>query len=425
MFYNLTFSNAAKKNLASGTVTVGGDLSVTSGTADASVNNSSVTVTGNVTGTGPIKSGSGTISLAGNWTNSGTFTCGTGKVVYSKTTGGQTVGGLTYNNLSLSDTSGTDTAGGNIIVNGILTTEAGGTLDLTSAYTLGGTLATITNNGAIKTSVPTATSAVPLAAGETWSGNGTVEYAAATAQSIVKGTYHDLTFSGAGAKTITSETVTVGGDLSVTSGTADASVNNSTIDVTGNFTGTGPVKIGSGALSLGGNWSNSGTFTAGTGTVTLDGTGQQTISTALTGSSALYNLTITNASGTDDPGDGVSFTPGVIFSTSETSTNNFTITTPSVRVQYNSGSTYTFNNINWNGGAASTNIFFRNSNLSSGTWLLNVSGTQTAVSFVNVARSDASSPGSTINANDGTCYDAKNNINWFWGANPGFFNVFE
>ena len=424
VFYNLAFSNAAKKNLASGTVSVGGKWNVTGGTADASVNNSTVDVAGSIEGTGPIKCGSGTISLARDWTNSGTFTCGTGTVNYDGTTGSQTVADLTYNNLTFSGAAVKNLDSGTAVIGGKWNVT-GGTADASVNN------ASVDVTGSIEGTGPIKCGSGTISLGRDWTnsgtftcGTGTVSYDGTTVSQVVADlTYNNLSFSGAAVKNLDSGTATVGGNLSVTGGTADASANNSTIDVNGNFTGTGPVKLGSGALSLGGNWSNSGTFTAGTGTVTLDGTAQQTVSTALTGSSAFYNLTITNASGADDPGDGVSFTPGVIFSTSETSTNNFTITTPSVRVQFNSGSTYTFNNINWNGGAAGTNIFFRNSALGSGSWLLNVSGTQTAVSFVNVARSDASS-GSTINANDGTCYDAKNNINWFWGANSGFFNVF-
>lgn len=178
-----------------------------------------------------------------------------------------------------------------------------------------------------------------------------------------------------------------------------------TINANGTFdTNTEPVEVA-------GSWTNNGTFTADSGTVTLDGSATQTISGTLTGASSFYDLTITNSSGSYTGCD-TAFTPGVDFAASATSTNNYTITTGNVKVEYNSGSTYTFTNINW-AGTLGNEIIFRNSNLTSGTWLLNVSGTQTAVSYVSVARSDASS-GNQIEASDGTNTDCNNNTNWFF-----------
>lgn len=166
------------------------------------------------------------------------------------------------------------------------------------------------------------------------------------------------------------------------------------------------------ALTITGNFANSGTFTAGGSTVTLSGASQQTLSGTMTSTSSFYNLTITNNSGSNASDDELTgFSASVVFGAALTATNNFVITTASVRVQYTSGATYTFNNINWNGGAVGTRIFFRNSTAGSGTWLLNVSGTQTAVSYVNVSRSNAGS-GNTIVASDGTNYDGSNNTNW-------------
>lgn len=190
--------------------------------------------------------------------------------------------------------------------------------------------------------------------------------------------------------------------------------------VTNNFTittGIFDVTASNYNLTVGGNFANSGTFTSRSGTVTFNGSSQQTVSGTLTGTSAFYNLTITNNSGasaTDNERTG--FTASLIFSAAATSTGTYTITTANVRVQYLSGATYTYNNINWNGQSKLTRIFFRNS-AASGTWLLKVTGTQTAVSSVNVSRSDASvSGGSTIAANDTTDYDAGNNTNWNFGS---------
>jgi len=178
-----------------------------------------------------------------------------------------------------------------------------------------------------------------------------------------------------------------------------------TINANGTFdTNTEPVEVA-------GSWTNNGTFTADSGAVTLDGAATQTISGTLTGASSFYDLTITNSSGSYTGCD-TAFTPGVDFAGSATSTNNYTVTTANAKVEYNSGSTYTFTNINWVG-TSGNEVIFRNSNLTSGTWLLNVSGTQTAVSYVSVARSDASS-GNQIEASDGTNTDCGNNTNWFF-----------
>lgn len=169
------------------------------------------------------------------------------------------------------------------------------------------------------------------------------------------------------------------------------------------------------AISLAGNYTNNGTFTARSGTVTLNGSSQQTLSGTMTSGSAFYNLAVTNSSGANASDcELTGFTASVVFGASVTSTNNLTFTTASSRIQYTSGSTYTFTNINWNGQASGTKIYFRNS-AASGSWILNVSGAQTAVSWINVSRSDASG-GSAILANDGTNTDCSNNTNWTFGA---------
>ena len=192
-----------------------------------------------------------------------------------------------------------------------------------------------------------------------------------------------------GAGTIApSNTITLGGNFAISAGTFTASAN---------------------TITVGGNWSNSGTFTAGTSTVTLNGSSTQTLSGTMTSGSAFNNLTITNASGTSASDcERTGFVPSVDFDASA-SAATVTFTTANTRVEYNSGATYTFTNINWNGQAVGTPIYFRNS-AATGTWLLDVTGTQ-AVSYLNVSRSDASS-GNAIVADDGTNTDCGSNTNW-------------
>jgi len=188
--------------------------------------------------------------------------------------------------------------------------------------------------------------------------------------------------------------LTLGGNLTISNG-GTLAANDSTITVSGNYT------------------NSAGTFTAGTSDFVLDGASTQTLTGNLVGATkAFYDLTITNNSGTA-PSDCeiTSWVPSVDFAGTASTTNNFTITTASTKVEFNSGSLYSFQNINWNGQAAGTPIYFRNS-AASGTWNLAVLGTQTAVSYVDVSRSDASY-GSTVNALDGTnTDDCDNNTNW-------------
>ena len=168
-------------------------------------------------------------------------------------------------------------------------------------------------------------------------------------------------------------------------------------------------------ITLGGNWTNSGTFTANETTVNLNGSALQTLSGTMTGTSSFYNLTITNTYGSVD-GCSTSFDPGIRFAADATSTNTYTINTTAllagVYVEYKSSSTYIFNNISWVG-TSGKKIYFRNSNLLSGTWSLKVTGTQ-SVSYVNAASSSASVSGGglIIDADDGTNTDCNNNTNW-------------
>ncbi len=182
---------------------------------------------------------------------------------------------------------------------------------------------------------------------------------------------------------------------------------------------------GTSAINVAGDYTNNGTFTASNTTVTLNGTSKQTLTGDMTSASAFYNLMITNNSGASASDcELTSWTPSVDFELADaTVTNDYTIVTPNVRVEYDANNTYTFTNINWNGQASGTRIYFRNSTAGIGVWLMKVTGTQT-VSYVNVSRSDASvSGGSTIMADNGTNVDCNNNSNWDFVADPVFNQV--
>ena len=163
----------------------------------------------------------GTFNISGSFTFTatgfGSFLANNNTVNYTSTTGNQTIAGITYNNLTLSNSSNTNTvSGGTLTVNGTLTTTAGGTLNL-GTNRLSGTLATITNNGTISTAVPTATSATPIPTGKTW--GGTVVYAVVTgAQTVVNGTYNNLTLSNTSGTNTAGGALTVNGTLTTTAG---------------------------------------------------------------------------------------------------------------------------------------------------------------------------------------------------------------
>ncbi len=308
--------------------------------------------------------------------NTSAFTSGTGTYTFS--TNAQTISG--DQSITITNLTNTITTGNGLTFSGSNETVTNLTQGTNAVLTFSGTVPSITSLSA------------------TASGN-TVNYTSTSTNQTVKAiTYNNLTINDSGKTATLSGNTTVNGDLIISAGTLDASTSNYSLTILGNY-------------------ANAGTFTARSGTVTFSGTGVQSLSGNMTGSSAFYNLTLTNASGTDaSDSERTDFVPGIDMNAAVTSSHTFTITTASVRVEYQSGQTYTFANINWNGNSPASRIFFRNS-ATSGTWLLKVPGTQTAVSYVNVSRSDASGPGgNAIVANDTTNYDAGNNTNWIFTA---------
>ncbi len=178
------------------------------------------------------------------------------------------------------------------------------------------------------------------------------------------------------------------------------STNASTTSITIN---TASQLIGPSAiLSIAGNFINNGYFTA-PATTTFNGAAQQTLSGGMTGANQFTGLIFINSSGSNPD-----TSPSIILSDSLTATT-FAITTPSVKVRFGAGKTYTFTNINWNGQAAGTRVQFRSSATTT-PWNLAVSGSQT-VKNTNPVDSDASG-GSPIDATDSSNLDGTRNTNW-------------
>jgi hypothetical protein len=154
----------------------------------------------------------------------------------------QTTPGTTnaFNAFSINTTaSNTVIVSNPIIVNGTLTTAAGQTLNLgTNALT--GTLTTITNNGNILIQNTTVT---PFPSGKTWGGSGVLNLNASTQQTIVAGTYQNLTVNNtAGAVAATS--FTVNGILNLPVANPSATV--------------GSLSMGTFTLTMGGSSTNAG-----------------------------------------------------------------------------------------------------------------------------------------------------------------------
>lgn len=379
-FYNATVNGTGTWTVQDA-ASITNDLTMTAGTLAGTQN---VTVNGNVAATNGVITMTGSSTFEQRVASSKNFGAASGSTAW-------TFSSLTFSNSSGSPVTITTQAGtGAQLVTGVFTIGKGGdsastTLSAGSrTWSMSGTTGTpFVVNGAF-----TAASSQMKFTGNNTGGDTTIPAL----------TYNNLTVNNASETFDLAGTTTVAA-LTITQGTLDVTASNYALNISGNFT-------------------NNGTFTARSGTVTLNGAAQQTLSGSggFTSGSALYNLTITNNSGANATDNEITgFTASVVFSVALTTTHTFTITTASVRVQYASTLTYTFNTVNWNGQSKLTRIFFRSSVAGSNHWVLNVTN-QTAVSYVNVSRSDATTSAGPILANDTTSYDSGNNINWTFGT---------
>ncbi|HEX9979608.1 MAG TPA: T9SS sorting signal type C domain-containing protein [Flavobacterium sp.] len=215
----------------SGDLTVANDITFNSGKAD--INGKTLTLSGSVTNniSGGLKGGA-TSNLIINGTVSPSLS-------FDPTTPGTT---NLLNNFSVSPVAGnTVTLLTPVAVNGTLLVSINRTLNL-AANTLTGTLASIVNNGTINTQN---TTALPLSAGKIWGGTGIVNYNAASAvQTVVTGTYNNLTVSTAGGA-VAAGSFTVNGTLHLPAANPSATV--------------GSLSMGTYTLTMGGSSTNTGT----------------------------------------------------------------------------------------------------------------------------------------------------------------------
>jgi len=313
-----------------------------------------LTITGNLTGTGTLSQSAGTINVSENVSIS-TLTISAGTFVYNGT-GAQTVKETTYNSFIKSG-AGTATLAGNVIA--AATTISAGTLDFGPANNFSAT--TLTGAGAVTIGSGNLSLSGDNSHSGTFNpGTGTVTYTGG-AQNIRSTVYNNLTFNSAGTKTASVATLTVNGTFTYTNSilamganslvllgnvswaagnitstgsvtynsasnqnvipgtaatftkngtgtatlfanlvcTAGVTLTAGTLDLS-NFNlnattlaGAGTLTAGSGIITLTGNNTHSGTFNAGTSTVVYNFNAAQSFS----GYSATgyYNLTVSNA----------------------------------------------------------------------------------------------------------------------------------
>lgn len=246
----------------------------------------------NITGTSGTKGFLGMVTIAsggvwnnsadeavtfwGGLTNNGTFTAGTGRHTFD--TYDQNIGGVSATSIPT------------LRVNGVTLTNTGN-LSVTSDFDGSGTF-TNEANATLNIGVQT----VDIATLNASAGGNTVNYNRGGSQTIRAITYHHLSSSGSGTKSLSGATV-VNGDLLISSGTTLDSTNNSY------------------ALTVGGNFTNSGTFNARSGTVTLNGAAAQTIGGGT--STSFYRLTVNNST---------SGAGGVVLARDTTVSNRLTLT---------------------------------------------------------------------------------------------------
>lgn len=247
-----TWSGNATHSLVVGanSLVVGGDLTLSDGTANHVINLSAgsgtVTVSGNLNESGGANitfSGSGTLSIAKDFVYvSGTFTPSTSTVVYN---GGnnQVVAGLGYHHLTINKSAGHGTLGTEAQVSGNLTLSSGH-LDLNAALTVVGNLTL--SSGTSLTMVE-----VTLKVGGNWintggtllPGLGTVELNGSGSQTIDPTSFAILTVNKSAGEASLTGNIIINRSLTLSSGTLVLSTFTANRSVLG-----GTLTLGSGTL---------------------------------------------------------------------------------------------------------------------------------------------------------------------------------
>ncbi|MDF2188124.1 hypothetical protein [Paraflavitalea sp. CAU 1676] len=313
-YNNLTINKSGGIAAAATATTIAGNFLLQGGALNLNANTS---VTGNATiNAGSILSaGNITLTTGGNWSNGGTFMPANSTVLLNGS-GAQSVSASPFYNLTITKSGGTATLTGISTINNDLAVTTG-SFDIGSfsasrsapggTFTLGAG-ATLTVGGAAN--FPGNYTTYNINAGST------VNYNAASAQSVTGVNYGNLQLSNGGTKTLAGNT-TVNGNLTIGSG---ATFNGATYNI-----------------GLNGNWVNNGTFAPATSTVLLLGSsktisGNTTFnrvtvygSYAVSGSDITYNgLLNVTSTGSYDGGAGNATVSGDLINSGSLISNGVT-----------------------------------------------------------------------------------------------------
>jgi len=234
-FYNLTVLDGAKLRMAADSHTgIDGALSLsTTGLLDARTNSntieykgadqtivnpnhtsqgySNLTINSSISG---ITTWPATLNIGGNFTNNKSALSISGNVVFDGiSASSQSIGGsepTTFENISITNITDTISALATISVNNTINIASGAILDMHN-NTLEGSITSITGTGTLLTQN---TSLVPLSSGKTWSF--LVKYNATATQTIVAGTYTNITINNPSGATIAAG-LTINGILNLQS----------------------------------------------------------------------------------------------------------------------------------------------------------------------------------------------------------------
>jgi hypothetical protein len=290
-------SAAHSIDVGSQSLTIGGSVLLSDGTAGNSINlnvgSGSATIAGSLTQSGDATiswNGAGSLSIAGDFNRTGgTFSAGSGSVTYNGPGPQVVAGGVSYHDLMFDKAGGTATLSSPANVSGNLTLSKAGTFAVNAPLAVSGG---VTINAG--TTLDGGTSSI--AVGGDWTrtgtfnaGTGTVTFNGSGAQSIGGTAFNNLTINKSGGVASPTTNLSINGDLSVSSGTLDLlglTANRSAVGGTMSLTGSAVLRVG-GSLGFPTNFS---TYSiASTSTVEYYGA-----STQIVGAQSYGNLTFSN-----------------------------------------------------------------------------------------------------------------------------------